>query len=103
LYYENDKGKGGSAGPLGMPLKSGFELIEQRLKRLGREKRPDKEKESLRLLRGYLENNRERLGYAARLLEGRAIGNGQVEGACKNLIGKRLKQTWAKWKPERLN
>jgi hypothetical protein len=34
---------------------------------------------------------------------GRAIGSGQVEGACKHLIGKRLKQTWAKWKVERLN
>jgi len=84
-------------------LKSGFELIDQRLKRLEQEKWKEKEKESLRLLRGYLENNRERLGDAARLLEGRAIGSGQVEGACKNLMGKRLKQTWAKWKPDRLN
>jgi hypothetical protein len=90
-------------------LKSGFELIDKRLERLEQERRTKntekakKEKESLRLLRGYLENNRERLCYAVRLLEGRAIGSGQVEGACKNLIGKRLKQTWAKWKPDRLD
>ena len=84
-------------------LKGGFELSDKRLKCLEGEKRTDKEKESLRKLRGYWENNRERLGYAVRLLEGRAIGSGQVEGACKNLIGKRLKQTWAKWKLERLN
>jgi hypothetical protein len=87
----------------------GFELIDKRLERLEQERRTKntakakKEKESLRLLRGYLENNRGRLDYATRLLEGRAIGSGQVEGACKNLIGVRLKQTWAKWKVERLN
>ncbi|MDR0328804.1 MAG: hypothetical protein LBI05_10960 [Planctomycetaceae bacterium] len=60
-------------------------------------------KESLRLLLGYLNSHRERLGYRERLMEGRSIGSGQVEGACKNLIGKRLKQTWAKWKVERQN
>jgi chaperonin cofactor prefoldin len=84
-------------------LEAGFELIEERLHLLEREERTDKEKESLRQLRVYLENNRERLGYRERLSEGRAIGSGQVEGACKNLIGKRLKQTWAKWKVERLD
>jgi len=84
-------------------LKSGFELIEERLNRLEQEERTDKEKESLRQLRGYLENNRERLGYRERLAQGRAIGSGQVEGACKHLIGKRLKQTWAKWKVDRLD
>jgi hypothetical protein len=84
-------------------LKDGFELIEKRLEDLEREKRTDKEKESLRLLRGYLGNNRDRLCYALRLAEGRAIGSGQVEGACKHLIGARLKQTWAKWLVPRLN
>ncbi|MCL2711614.1 MAG: hypothetical protein FWE95_12115 [Planctomycetaceae bacterium] len=57
----------------------------------------------MRLLRGYLESHRERLGYRERLAEGQAIGSGQVEGACKHLIGKRLKQTWAKWKVDRLD
>ena len=42
-------------------LVGGFELIEKRLDRLDQEKveRSDKAKESLRLLRGYLENNRD--------------------------------------------
>ena len=86
-------------------LSGGFELIEKRLARLEEEKNKWSltQKESLRLLRGYLENNRERLKYRERLAEGRAIGSGQVEGACKNLIGKRLKQTWAEWKVENLN
>jgi hypothetical protein len=41
-----------------------------------------------------------RLNYCARLYAGQAIGSGLVEGACKNLIGKRLKQTAARWKLE---
>jgi hypothetical protein len=86
-------------------LESGFEKIEKRLNELekGLKAEETQKKESLRLLRGYLENNRERLRYRERLAEGRAIGSGQVEGACKNLIGKRLKQTWAEWKVENLN
>ena len=84
-------------------VKSGFEEIEKRLDRLEKETLSDKEKESIRSLRGYLDSHRERLGYRERLAEGRAIGSGQIEGACKHLIGKRLKQTWAKWKVERVN
>ncbi|GHT15944.1 hypothetical protein FACS1894170_13450 [Planctomycetales bacterium] len=33
-----------------------------------------------------------------RLFSGRAIGSGVVEGACKNLVGRRLKQTGACWR-----
>ena len=84
-------------------LEGGFELIERRLTRLESEEWNLSQRESLRLLRGYLENNRERLRYRERLLEGRSIGSGQVEGACKNLIGKRLKQTWAEWRVGNLN
>jgi hypothetical protein len=84
-------------------LEGGFELLEGRLCGLERMEWRVHQRESLRLLRGYLENNRERLKYRERLFEGRSIGSGQVEGACKNLIGKRLKQTWAAWKVERLN
>lgn len=31
-------------------------------------------------------------------LSGQSIGSGMVEDACKNVIGKRLKQTAARWK-----
>jgi hypothetical protein len=84
-------------------LESGFDEIEKRLDGLEQEKLSVKQKESVRLLRGYLGNQRHRLCYRERLAEGRAIGSGQGEGACKHLIGARLKQTWAKWLPERLN
>jgi len=43
------------------------------------------------------------LHYAVRLAAGLSNGSGQIEGACKNLIGRRLKQTGARWKVHRLN
>ena len=90
-------------------FREGFSLMEERLDRLEREKRErreewkPKERETLRLLRGYLSGQSARLNYRERLAEGRAIGSGQVEGACKNRIGKRLKQTGARWLVPRLN
>jgi hypothetical protein len=40
---------------------------------------------------------------AERLREGRSIGRGQFDETCKTLIGCRLKQTAARWRPSRLN
>ncbi len=48
-------------------------------------------------LTGYFAAHTVRLNYAYRLNTGRSIGSGMVEGAAKNLIGKRLKQTGARW------
>ncbi|MDR3109448.1 MAG: hypothetical protein LBU65_07150 [Planctomycetaceae bacterium] len=56
------------------------------------------QKESILALQTYLNNNRERLCYAERLRKGQAIGSGVAEGACKNLVGRRLKQTGACWR-----
>ena len=51
----------------------------------------------------YFRGNAGRLSYCERLAEGRAIGSGLVEGACKNLVGRRLKQTGACWRVDRAN
>jgi hypothetical protein len=51
---------------------------------------------------GYLEPHRGRTAYRRRLAEGRSIGSGLVEGACKTAIGRRLKQTGARWRVRRL-
>lgn len=56
--------------------------------------------EALRALRVYLEGNRDRMWYAQRLQEGKAIGSGAIEGACKK-IGARLKLNSARWRPRR--
>jgi hypothetical protein len=45
----------------------------------------------------------EHLGYAGRLASGRSIGSGLVEGSCKQVIGRRLKQTGARWTIRRVN
>jgi hypothetical protein len=63
----------------------------------------EKQQESVDLLREYLKNNSGRLNYAERLLEGRVIGSGLIEGACKNLVGRRLKQTGACWRLPQAN
>jgi hypothetical protein len=49
-------------------------------------------------LAAYLLKHPTRLGYAARLAEGRSIGSGLVEGSIKQLVNRRLKQTGAQWK-----
>jgi hypothetical protein len=41
------------------------------------------------------------LDYPGRRAAGRAIGSGLVEGACKQVIGRRLKQTGARWRVRR--
>lgn len=48
----------------------------------------------------YLEANRDRMWYADRLREGKTIGSGAIEGACKK-IGTRLKLNSARWRPRR--
>ncbi len=55
---------------------------------------------AMNALRGYLDANRDRMWYADRLREGKPIGSGAIEGACKK-IGTRLKLNSARWRPRR--
>jgi hypothetical protein len=50
----------------------------------------------------YLSPHVSHTPYRERLAEGRAIGSGMVEGACKTAIGRRLKQTGARWRIRRV-
>jgi hypothetical protein len=53
---------------------------------------------------GVLEYFRPHAGhmdYPRRRAEGRSIGSGMVEGACKQVVGRRLKQTGARWRVRR--
>ncbi|GHT41865.1 hypothetical protein FACS189443_4180 [Planctomycetales bacterium] len=82
-----------------MLLRKGFAGVNEELVRLLKSDLFDADQQDeVRLLQTYLCNNRERLSYSERLFEGRAIGSGVVEGACKNLVGRRLKQTGACWR-----
>jgi hypothetical protein len=65
----------------------------------GRNSRQD----AIHEVRNYLANHQHHLNYAQRLAIGQSIGSGQVEGGCKNMIGRRLKQTGARWRVRRVN
>jgi hypothetical protein len=51
----------------------------------------------------YFARRADYLGYAGRLTRGQSIGSGLVEGACKQVIGRRMKQTGARWRVRRAN
>lgn len=46
----------------------------------------------------YLAGHQDRMRYAARLRRGASVGSGMIEGAIKQLVGRRIKQTGARWK-----
>ena len=46
----------------------------------------------------YLSGHQDRMKYAARLRLGKSIGSGMIEGTIKQMVGRRLKQTGARWK-----
>jgi hypothetical protein len=48
----------------------------------------------------YFGGNRERMGYAVRLLRGQAIGSGLVEGTIKQRVNVRMKRSGARWLAE---
>lgn len=56
-------------------------------------------RDALSALASYLRPNLAALRYADRLRRGLTIGSGQVEGACKSLVGRRLKLNSARWNP----
>ena len=77
----------------------GPKYLERLDKTIARAREPA-HSEALRSLRVYLEGNKDRMWYAARLKEGKPIGSGAIEGACKK-IGTRLKLNSARWRPRR--
>jgi hypothetical protein len=58
---------------------------------------------ALGALMNYFAGHQDRLNYAARLYRGQSIGSGMVEGAAKNLIGRRLKANNARWRVANVN
>ena len=50
----------------------------------------------------YFAGHQDRLGYAARLQRGQAIGSGLVEGTIKERVNLRLKRTGARWLAHRV-
>jgi len=64
--------------------------------------RSPRHRASLDDLCDYLRPHVDHTPYRERLTNGQTIGSGIVEGACKTVIGRRLKQTGARWRIRRL-
>lgn len=84
-------------------LAGGWPAVRQRLRMAWQRTKKRSHRKLLQSLSRYLGKHPWHLGYAQRLAEGRSIGSGQVEGACKHMIGRRLKQTGARWRVRRVN
>jgi len=84
-------------------LSEGFAGMERELSALLLEEDDGEKCQSVDSLLEYLRKNSSRLNYRERLERGRVIGNGLIEGACKNLVGRRLMQTGASWRLSRAN
>jgi hypothetical protein len=84
-------------------LSEGFPGMDREWSAVLSDERDEEKRKAVISLIEYLRKNSDRLHYAERLSEGRAIGSGLIEGACKNLIGRRLKQTGACWRVDRAN
>jgi hypothetical protein len=54
-------------------------------------------REAIDTLIGYISTNEEQMRYDVFRARGYDIGSGAVEGACKNVVGKRLKQSGMIW------
>jgi hypothetical protein len=83
-------------------LSQGWTGIES-LVQAGAAQRTNFEQAAVETLLDYLAPHQDHLHYAQRLAAGRSIGSGQIEGACKNLIGRRLKANAARWRVRRVN
>ena len=80
----------------------GIEALTGPLASLAEVPRSAAHQEVIDELRNDLTPHAHHLHYAERLGEGRSIGSGQIEGACKNLIGRRLKANVARWRVHRM-
>lgn len=79
-------------------LQGGVTELDVELADRERGLRSPRKRRALGELRAYLSRHVEHSNYRERLERGQSIGSGMVEGACKTVVGKRLKQTGARWR-----
>jgi hypothetical protein len=84
-------------------LEEGWSGIERHLSETRRQSKSIKKRAVLQKLWNYLQPHADHLNYPTRLAEGRTIGSGLVEGGCKQIVGRRLKQTGARWRVANIN
>jgi len=86
---------------LGELLEAGPVRFLESLAAERRQQRGAVRRRAVQALENYLRPNVDGLWYRARLERGLPIGSGLVEGACKTILGRRLKINSARWRPER--
>ena len=64
---------------------------------LQRKRHRGSKRDALDSLINYISTNQEQMRYDVFRAKGYDIGSGAVEGTCKNLVGKRLKQSGMRW------
>jgi hypothetical protein len=84
-------------------LSGGHEAVQAHIAAARRQVRSPQKRRALDGLAGYFRGQEGHLDYAGRLARGQSIGSGLVEGACKQVIGRRMKQTGARWRVRRAN
>jgi len=82
---------------LDLLLASGPMALLRALQSAQAETSDDAKRHSLEELIAYLKPNIDSLRYGDRLRRGLPIGSGMVEGACKTVVGRRLKCNGARW------
>jgi len=63
----------------------------------------EEQREKVRIESNYFMQNKERMQYQSFRKRGLFVGSGVVEAACKNVIGKRLKQSGMRWNVDGAN
>ena len=63
----------------------------------------EEQSEKIRIESNYFMQNKERMQYQDFRKQGLFVGSGVVEAACKNIIGKRLKQSGMRWSVDGAN
>jgi hypothetical protein len=86
----------------GKLLTEGWSGVRTHLQETKKSVRKATGRTALKKLENYLGRQPEHLQYAQRLAQGRSIGSGQAEGACRHMIARRLKNG-GRWKVRRVN
>lgn len=79
-------------------LEGGVVALREELKQDRERSTTAARRSSVQSLLDYLEPHQGHTAYRERLANGQSIGSGMIEGACKTVVGKRLKQTGARWR-----
>lgn len=76
---------------------TGGEAVLAKLRAFADQAHPAAVRTALEAARTYFENQKHRMDYPTYLQKGWQIGSGQIESACKSVIGARMKQTGMRW------